>query len=246
MTCEELRGCFELHALGVLGEPERSEAEEHLRRECPNCSREMSRAREINAMVFATVPDVVPPARLRKRIMASVGAERPRSWLSPWLTWTGWAASAAAVAAIVLLWGTLQTERQDQQRSIAIVKHMQGRMAQMESAVRMMTEPDTRQVTFGKGPQGRVLMNPKRGVLFLASNLPPAPEGRIYELWIIPKGGAPRPSGLFQSDAGGNAMHMVTGPIDIASTGAFAVSVEPEAGSPAPTTTPIIVAPVGD
>jgi anti-sigma-K factor RskA len=89
-------------------------------------------------------------------------------------------------------------------------------------------------------------MNPKRGVLFLASNLPPAPQGRIYELWIIPKGGAPRPSGLFQSDAAGNAMHMVTGPIDIASTGAFAVSVEPEAGSPAPTTTPIIVAPVGD
>jgi anti-sigma-K factor RskA len=242
MTCEELRGCFELHALGVLGEPERSEAEEHLRRECPNCSREMSRAREINAMVFATVPDVVPPARLRKRIMASVGEGQSRSWLS----WMGWVTSAAAAAGIVLLVGALRTEREDQQRATAQIGQMEGRMAQMESAVRMMTEPDTRQVTFGKGPQGRVLMNPKRGVLFLASNLPPAPQGRIYELWIIPKGGAPRPSGLFQSDAAGNAMHMVTGPIDIASTGAFAVSVEPEAGSPAPTTTPIIVAPVGD
>jgi anti-sigma-K factor RskA len=242
MTCEELRGCFELHALGALGEPERSEAEEHLRRQCPNCSLEMSRAREINAMMFATVPDAVPSPRLRRRIMASVGAEQSRSWLS----WMGWATSAAAVAGIVLLMGNLQTAREVQQRATAQMGQMEGRMAQMESAVRMMTEPDTKQVTFGKGPQGRVLMNPKRGVLFLASNLPPLPAGRIYELWIIPKGGAPRPSGLFQSDAGGNAMHMVPGPIDMASTGAFAVSVEPEAGSPAPTTTPIIVAPVGD
>ena len=80
-------------------------------------------------MVYATVPDVVPPSRLRKRIMASIGAEPSRSWLS----WSGWVASAAAVVGIVLLWGTLQTERQDQQRSIAIVKHMQGRMAQARS-----------------------------------------------------------------------------------------------------------------
>lgn len=249
MTCEELRGCFELHALGALSEPERSEAEQHLRRECPYCMREMSRARETNAMMFASVPEVIPPPHLRRRIMASIGAEPSRGWL----TWVPWAASLAAGACAVLLVLNLQTARQDEQRAAAQVGQMtahvgqmEARVAQMESAVRMMAEPATRQVTFGKGPEGRVLVNPKRGVLFLASNLPPAPAGKIYELWIIPKGGAPKPSGLFQSDANGNAMHMVAGPIDIAATGAFAVSVEPEAGSPAPTTTPIIVAPMAD
>jgi len=242
MTCEELRGCFELHVMGALSEPERSEAEQHLRRNCPYCTREMSRALETNAMMFASVPEVLPPARLRKRIMASVGAQPSRGWL----TWVPWATSLAAAAGVVLLVTNVQTARQDEQRALARAGQMESRVAQMEAAVRMMTEPETTQVTFGKGPQGRVLVNPKRGVLFLASNLPPAPAGKIYELWIIPKGGAPKPSGLFQSDANGNAMHMVAGPVDVAATGAFAVSVEPEAGSPAPTTTPIIVAPLAD
>ncbi len=235
MTCEELRGCYELHALGLLGEPERSEAEHHLKQNCPHCTREMLRAREINAMMFASVPEVVPPPHLRRRIMASIGAEPSFRRLS----WAGWVSSLAAGVCIVLLVMTLETARRDESR-------MQARMVQMENAVRMMTEPDTRQVIFGKGPQGRVLVNPKSGVLLLASNLPPAPAGKIYELWIIPKSGAPKPSGLFQPDANGNAMHMIAGPIDIAATGAFAVSVEPETGSQAPTTTPIIVAPLAD
>jgi hypothetical protein len=155
--------------------------------------------------------------------------------------------------AAIFLFVTLQDVREGERQAIAQAGQLQSNLTEVQStvgrlqdAVRMMAEPDTRQVTFGKGPQGRVLVNPKRGVLFLASNLPPAPAGKIYELWIIPKGGAPKPSGLFQSDANGNAMHMVAGPVDIAATGAFAVSVEPEAGSPAPTTTPIIVAPLGD
>ncbi len=39
-------------------------------------------------------------------------------------------------------------------------------------------------------------------------------------------------------------MHSIEGPVDVETTGAVAVTVEPEAGSSAPTTTPIIVAPV--
>ena len=251
MTCEELRGCYELHALGALSEPELSEAENHLRRECPQCMREMRRARETNAMMFGTVPEVVPPARLRRRIMTSIGAEPSRGFSA----WAPWVATIAAGLSAVFLFVTLQDVREGEQRAVAESRQLRTNVTQLESslsrmsdAVRMMTEPDTKQVTFGKGPQGRVLVNPKRGVLFLASNLPQLPAGKTYELWVIPKGAgaAPRPAGLFQSDTSGNAMHRVEGPIDVAATGAFAVSVEPEAGSPAPTTTPIIIAPVGD
>ena len=181
--------------------------------------------------------------------MASIGAE-PARGLSAWAPWL---ATIGASLATIFMFVTLQDVRDGERRAIAEVgrlqsssTEMEANLARMRDAVRMMAEPDTKQVTFGKGPQGRVLVNPKRGVLFLASNLPQLPAGKIYELWVIPKGGAPKPSGLFQPDAGGNAMHMVAGPIDVASTGAFAVSVEPEAGSAAPTTTPIIIAPVGD
>jgi anti-sigma-K factor RskA len=251
MNCDELRGCYELHALGVLSEPELSEAESHLRRECPQCTKEMRRARETNAIMFASVPEVAPPARLRRRIMTSIGAEPSRGFSA----WVPWVSTIAAGLSAVFLFITLEDVREGERRASSQVVQLQSNVSQMESslsrmqdAVRMMGEPDTTQVTFGQGPQGRVLVNPKRGVLFLASNLPQLPAGKTYELWVIPKGAgaAPRPAGLFQSDTNGNAMHMVAGPIDVAATAAFAVSVEPEAGSPAPTTTPIIIAPVGD
>jgi len=63
-------------------------------------------------------------------------------------------------------------------------------------------------------------------------------------MWLIPKGGSPRPAGLFQSGETGNAFHILSGPVEIASLDAVAVTVEPESGSPGPTTTPIIMAAV--
>ena len=73
-----------------------------------------------------------------------------------------------------------------------------------------------------------------------------SPAGQTYELWIIPKGGSPKPSGLFQSDARGSAMYLSPAPVDMSTLGAVAVTLEPEAGSAAPTSTPIIVAAMSD
>ena len=85
-------------------------------------------------------------------------------------------------------------------------------------------------------------MNPKGGVLLLASNLPAAPEGKIYEMWVIPKAGNPVPAGLFQSDAEGTALHMQKATVDLAATKAVAVTLEPAGGVPQPTSQPLIVA----
>jgi hypothetical protein len=48
---------------------------------------------------------------------------------------------------------------------------------------------------------------------------------------------------LFQSDTQGEALHILNGAL-AANTNTVAVTVEPESGSQAPTTTPIIVAPL--
>jgi anti-sigma-K factor RskA len=52
-------------------------------------------------------------------------------------------------------------------------------------------------------------------------------------MWVIPKGGTPRPAGLFQSGPQGTALHILPGTVDPNVT--VAVTVEPESGSPAPT-----------
>jgi anti-sigma-K factor RskA len=89
-----------------------------------------------------------------------------------------------------------------------------------------------------------VFVNPSRGVLLIASNLPRTPADKIYEMWIIPKAAKPVPAGLFQSQDDGNAMHVQPGMVDVSSTAAIAVTVENQAGADQPTTQPLIVAPL--
>jgi anti-sigma-K factor RskA len=89
-------------------------------------------------------------------------------------------------------------------------------------------------------------LNPTRGVVLIATSLPAAEPGRAYQMWIIPKGQSPRPAGLFQPDEGGTVVHVFEAELPPGSTAALAVSVEPETGSAAPTTTPMLVAPVAD
>jgi anti-sigma-K factor RskA len=68
------------------------------------------------------------------------------------------------------------------------------------------------------------------------TGLDAAPEGKTYEAWVIPKGRAPRPAGLFP---GGKptTVHLHGVP----QTGAvIAVTVERAGGVRAPTTTPLV------
>ena len=78
------------------------------------------------------------------------------------------------------------------------------------------------------------------GVLLIASNLPVLPAGKTYEMWVIPKAGAPRPAGLFQSAPQGTALHILPGVVD--SNVTLAVTIEPESGSPAPTSNVLFTA----
>ena len=76
MNCEELRDHYELYAMGVADEPERSEIREHLSRGCEVCMSEMKRARELTALLGVGAAPAAPSPKLRRRILASVGFEQ--------------------------------------------------------------------------------------------------------------------------------------------------------------------------
>lgn len=229
MTCEERQELFELYTLDVLDDADREEIDGHLAAGCAQCDRALKAALAMNAMLLAQSPEVAPPARLKRRIMASVGVEH-RGW--------GWTAAMAAAGMLVItLWLSVVEQRKERE------------LNDLRQTLAILNEPDARQIAFGTGassPQGNVFVQGRRGVLLLSTNLPQLPAGKTYEMWMIPKGDAaiPRPAGLFRSDASGGAVHLSPGPVDPAALGAVAVTVEPEAGSSAPTTTPIIVAPL--
>ena len=243
MTHEEMSELYELYALGVLEGEERAEIRQHLADGCEVCREGVERAAVQNVAVLAAMTtEAVPSLRLRRRLVAGIGAATGAR------IWWAWAATAACAVAVtwsgIVAWRTsreLETARQQ-------LLNTDRELARARIVLDVLNAPDTRTVFFGQEkqqpPRGSVFVNPRRGVLLIASRLPQLPAGRIYEMWVIPKGGAPQPAGLFQASAAGTAMHTREGAVDLATTGAVAVTVEPEAGSNAPTSTPIIVAPV--
>ena len=238
MTCDELRDSYELHALGLLEGQEKREVEAHLERNCAVCRKYLQDALAVNALVLSQVQEVVPPSRLRRRVMSSVGRERA-GWI--------WAlALAAGCSLIVTLWLSLQKRTADRELTSARLIQQQAvaERDRLDQAFSFLNQPETRQMNFGQGqptlPRGNFLLNPRMGVLLIASNLPALPSGKTYEMWVIPKGGAPRPGGLFLSGPQGWAMHIFSGEVD--PNGTLAVTVEPQSGSPAPTSKVLFVA----
>ena len=243
MTCEELRDDLPLYALGVLEEPELSEVHEHLARRCSNCTPALREAMQTNGMVFATVPDARPSPDLRARLLAAAGERdiKPRGWVR-------WAAMFASLLVAMIVFSMKERTRRAEVAELRrqIIANAED-LVRARAALELLTLPETRQVLFGTSeqqpPSGRVFVHPTRGVLLLAGNLPQLGPGKTYEMWVIPKGGTPRPAGLFNSSASRRAVHVLQEPVDVATLGAVAVTVEPEAGSAQPTTTPLIVAP---
>ena len=245
MTCDELRGEYELYALGVTDDPAAPELREHLERGCATCTAGVRSARGLAAMLAATAPAMAPSPRLRRRILASVGVERRGfGWTPLWV-----AVSALSLVSVMYFYGRDHDNGIQMLKFQAQAREQAIELARLNDMLAILNQPETRQASFGESqpkPRGKVFANPKLGVLLLASDLPPAPAGKIYEMWLIPKTGNPAPAGLFQSDAEGSAMHLQKVAVDLAATKAVAVTLEPAEGVPQPTSTPLIVAGLSD
>jgi len=242
VNCEDLKPVYPLYALGVAEEPERTELAAHLARQCPVCKPGVEEAMRMVSAFSAVAPLKEPPKRLRRRVVLLAQPDRAYGWLS-------WALGAVSLClGVGVAWFGIQDYQQERAISSlqARLERSAGRAERLEQTLEFLREPETREVTFGASgerqpPRGRVFVNATRGVLLLASNLPPLPGDRTYQFWLIPKGANPLPAGLFRSDAEGEALHLISQQVDLSRIAAVAVSVEPASGSPQPTTTPILV-----
>jgi hypothetical protein len=209
------------------------------------------------------------PAALRTRILALVdGGDRDRG-AAPGVRLARLVGAVAAAIALVcagllareLERGRVRTEEiaalDRQNRELAASLDEQGRaLAGLREAfdaqaevLRLVGGP--RVLTASLAPQGttggagRVLVDANTGdAAIVLSGLPPAAAGKTYELWAIRGTKAPEPAGLVTvADARGGAIRVpkVARPSEVT---AFAVSVEPAGGSPAPTGPVILVGPV--
>jgi hypothetical protein len=243
VKCEEVADLLELYALDVLDPAERAELTEHLQSGCARCAESLGRAIALNSAVLAAAPDEAVPRRLRNRI---IGMTRPAQ--SPWLLQA--VAGLAAALAIVAVWLGADSYRKTQ-----LIAHreqdraaLETQLSSAQSALSFLRDPQTRpaSATSPNQPSGTYFVNPRGGVLLIASHLPALRADQTYQMWVIPKGQPPRSAGLFRPDGGGGAVHLQAGPVDPGTVQALAITIEPEGGSPAPTTTPFLVSPVAD
>ncbi len=248
MTHAEMDDLYELFVLGALDRDEAAEVEKHLDENCTYCHARVREAMELSAAFSGLAEMVQPPPDLRRRVLNSiappvpVAAKRPEekkrnTWLG------GMLALGAACAALTVfcLWLGSQTDSLQNRLTAAVQER-----DQLETALKTLSRSETRAVQFGKAnqPRGRVFVNPRGGLVFVASGLPKIASDRTFELWLVPPTGAPRKAGLFRTDPNGDIVQASRIAVDPATTAAVAVSVEPDGGSNAPTTTPIIVVPL--
>ena len=158
-----------------------------------------------------------------------------------------WVVAAAALILVLLL----AHQNRDLQRRISDLEvrsaAQQQKAAQAEDLLAVLNSVDAQHFTLVASktppqPEGKAIYQRKTGTLvFLASNMPQLPPLKIYEVWLIPASGAPIPAGLFKPDAHGGAS-VIKPPLPLGvEAKTFAITIEPEEGSAAPTSQPIMV-----
>ena len=238
---------------GIDDDAERSRFEHHLRR-CQQCADEV---REMSATATrlgfaATQP---PPPQMRERVLAAAGRTRQLPPVVDHARPTGeprqrragsrgrqgrpvprlaWGVVAASLVVIVVLTTVLLRTQSELNQS----------RAHQVAITRVLGAPDARAVTerTSLGGTATVVYSHSRHSLILTSaHLPPPPNGKVYELWLL---GPPRvrAAGLLPATAQGHTSPvLVKGFVPGDQLG---MTVEPAGGTSRPTTTPILVLPL--
>src|SRR5215467_12111839 len=198
---EQFADDLALYALNSLSGGERAALEEHLQ-DCGACRRELDLLRGDMALMAMSTTGPVPPARSRKRLTDAIAAEPRRSGTttSRWRTLLPWAITAALALVVLAFWrynthlrNTLVGLRQQYRAE-------QIQLQQARDIVSTLTAPDAMRVTLVAAktppqPQGKAIyVRDRSSLIFLATNLPSLPQGKAYELWLIPVVGSPVPA----------------------------------------------------
>lgn len=253
----ELREQAELYVLGALPPADRDAFEAHIA-SCADCAAHVrSLAPVTQALGYVALQHDPPPA-LRARVVESVsgspleppsdGSVPRRSTTVPWLA----AAASLLLAAALSVYaaslrsriGALELRLQEAtdraatgERQMADLRRVSaGAQAQLS----VLVAPDLVRLDLAGQPRAprasaRAFWSRSRGLVFTASNLPAAPTGKTYQLWVLTSQTAPISAGLFKPDQQGRVAAMFETPADLPQPIGMAVTIEQDGGVPSPT-----------
>ena len=203
------------YALGALEPAEAAAFAQHLET-CAVCRDEVAAFGLIVGALPLSAPQLKAPRALRRRVLGSIRAE-PRA--------------------------------PSQRRARPWLAGLAPRPALATLAVAIVALAFAGGIELGSGGGGRLIrasvgaaeLSVSDGhASLIVRHLPQPAPGRIYELWLQRGSGSPAPSTLFSVDARGRAQIGVPG--NLHGLSRVLVTNEPEPGTSAPTSTPLIIA----
>ena len=220
------------YAVDALDDVERAAFERHLAG-CDTCRAEVDGLREAASVVGASAAQDPPPG-LRDRVLADIENVRPlppqtaaaaphRRRLRPALV------AAAAVAALAVGGGVIVAEPwadDSSQQQLTVAEQ-----------VRAADDAETFSQTLDDGAVATVIRSKSlnRAVL-VTENMPPAPDGKVYETWLEHDDVGMVAAGLME-----NGQQEVVLEGDPATAIGFGITVEPDGGSDEPTADPVAI-----
>jgi anti-sigma-K factor RskA len=241
MAHEDYKAMLPAQALSALDAGEAQALNQHLA-ECAECREELaSWERTASALALDAKP-MEPSAEVRQRIMNAVRDDARASQdtrvaedgrVVPFApvrrnVWRSFGAIAAVVlfialiVGIVVLWQQNRTLREENQL-VEILSEPGARLTELKGTEQASAA--TAKLAYDKN--GRALL--------LASNLPPAPAGKEYQLWFIVGSNAPLPGKSFAPDRAGRGTLHDQVPRQALDSAIFAITLEPAGGVSAPT-----------
>jgi anti-sigma-K factor RskA len=211
---DELAGAW---ALGALPADEELAVAQHLA-SCDRPHRELREGVGVADVLAISLPEEAPSPAVRARLMRSIEAparaiasseplplRRSRSWLMP-----GLAALAAAAALVLAVWNVqLRAE----------VARQEAGLARLADAIAAGNAAYRATGSVGSG----YLIDAAKPVL--VASLPAAPQGQLYEMWLLDASGTPVAAGTFDANnTGGLTVVQLERPLTGYAT--FAITLE--------------------
>ncbi|CAN5540514.1 anti-sigma factor [soil metagenome] len=224
---------LELYVLDLLDMDEVARFERVLD-DAPDVRERVRELRGVAAMMALELDPVAPSPDLKTRILDSARADLAETPPAPtdlaaeraWRAgrgdgaWFPWAVAAVLAVALVA--------------SVAWILQLRNALDDRPQIERYTVAS----VDSGPSVTGELVMLGEEEAFLALSGLSQLEAGRVYQVWLIADN-HPQSAGTFLPDLQGAAGIIVHG--DVASSQLVAITIEPEGGSPQPTSDPIVV-----
>ncbi len=239
MVHEDYKEMIPARALSALDAAEDRALNEHLEN-CDECRKELEEWQATAATLAVVADPAQPSPQVRERILSEVRKELATPEVIPfrstsrnvWRSFGSLGAMAAVVLLTALIVGLVVLWREN--------NAIKNELAQANQFVQLATTPgakvnELKGVDLGAGATATLAYDKTGHAMLMADKLPGVPRGKAYQLWFIVGKNPPMPGKTFSPDSAGKGVLIDQMPKEALDSAIFAITLEPERGSSAPT-----------